>query len=208
MTNLIIPDEPGQSHGRYAARPLHCPLTLPECLTQPAGADNVVGAARPFPIYMKTALFLCATLLRAGAGLAQQITPDLVPPLAFVALQEQYPLAAHVRWAKTHGLSEARFTIGQAPQAIRFGSGGDVEARVADLDTSALPSPVRRRLAIRYSDLTFCKATRVENIKSGAVTYEAEACGSDNPDVITFTADGREVRRPRPRPRHLVPAGN
>ena len=157
---------------------------------------------------MKTVLLLCATLLRAGAGLAQQITPDLVPPLAFVALQEQYPHAAHVRWAKTHGLYEARFTIGQAPQAVRFRSSGEVEAWVADLDTSALPSPVRRMLAIRYSDLRFCKATRIENMKSGAITYEAEACDSANPDVITFTADGREVRRPRNRPRRLAPTGN
>ncbi|ALW85219.1 hypothetical protein AUC43_08995 [Hymenobacter sedentarius] len=151
---------------------------------------------------MKTALLLCAILLRAGAGLGQQITPDLVPPLAFVELQKQYPLAANVRWAKTHGLYEARFVLDQAPHVIRYRPNGDVEATVTDLaGTSALPAPVQRMLGLRYPDLTFCKVAKIENVKTGDVTYETESCDADNPDVITFTPDGREVHRPRPRRR-------
>ena len=67
---------------------------------------------------------------------------------------------------------------------------------LAAIETSALPATIRQWLATRYPDLNFCKAAKVENARSGEMTYEAEVCESSLRRIIAFTAEGKELRRP------------
>lgn len=145
---------------------------------------------------MKTRLLLCALLLVAGASHAQLITPDLVPPLAFVALQQHYPLATKVQWKKTQGLYQASFTQSQAVQLIRFSNDGDVEATGIPLALSALPASVRHTLVAHYPSRKVCQAARFVNARTAAITYETATCESNVSRTLVFNADGTKMRRP------------
>ena len=144
---------------------------------------------------MKTFLLLGAALLLAGGSHAQLINPDLVPPLAFAALQRHYPLATKVQWKKTQGLYQASFAQGQALQSVRFSNDGDVEATGAPLALSALPASVRHTLAVHYPSRRVCQAAIFVNARTEAITYEAATCESNISQTLVFTADGRKLRR-------------
>lgn len=145
---------------------------------------------------MKTLLLLCGALLLAGRSHAQLISSDLVPPLAFVALQQHYPLATRVQWKKTQGLYQASFTQGQVQQSVRFTDYGDVEATGAPLTLSALPASVRLTLAAHYPSRIVCQAAKFVNVRTKAITYETATCESSISRTLVFTADGRKMRRP------------
>lgn len=144
---------------------------------------------------MKTLFLLCAALLLAGGSHAQLISPDLVPPLAFVALQQHYPRATEVQWKKTQGLYQASFSEDQAQKFVRFTDSGDVEATGFALDISALPASVRSTLADHYPSRKVCQAARFVNARTEAITYEAATCESSVSRTLAFTADGRKVSR-------------
>ncbi|MDO7850426.1 hypothetical protein [Hymenobacter convexus] len=145
---------------------------------------------------MKTFLLLCAALLLAGGSQAQLISPDRVPPLAFVALQQHYPLATQVRWKRTQGLYQASFTQSQAVQLVRFSNDGDVEATGAPLELSALPASVRRTLIDHYPSRKICQAARFVNARTAVITYEAATCESNLSRTLVFNADGTKLRHP------------
>ena len=144
---------------------------------------------------MKTLLLLCAALVLAGSSHAQLITPDQVPPLAFVALQQQYPQATQVQWKKTQGLFQVSFTQGKVQQFIRFTDDGDAEATGAPLAVSALPASVLHTLTAHYPSRKVCQAAKFVNARTAAITYEAATCESNVSLTLVFTADGRKVRR-------------
>ena len=144
---------------------------------------------------MKTLLWLCAALLLAGGSHAQLISPDLVPPLAFVALQQQYPHATKVQWKKTRGLYQASFNQDQDQQFIRFSDNGDVEATGVPLAISALPASVRYTLVAHYPSRKVCQAAKFVNARTEAITYEAATCESSLSRTLVFTADGRKMRQ-------------
>ncbi|GAB3300250.1 hypothetical protein ACFQT0_29490 [Hymenobacter humi] len=145
---------------------------------------------------MKTILLLCGILVHSIVGLAQQIPSEEVPPLAFLALQKQYPAASKVQWNRIHGLYEVHFVVGDDEHELRYRDNGDLDATVTAIETSALPAPIRQWLATRYPDLNFCKAAKVVNAASGEMTYEAEVCESSLRSIIAFTPEGKELRRP------------
>ena len=145
---------------------------------------------------MKTLFLLGAALLLAGGSHAQFISPDLVPPLAFVALQQQYPHATQVRWKKTQGLYQASFSQGPDQQAVRFTDNGDVEATGIVMAISALPASVRHTLAAHYPSRKVCQAIRFVNARTAAITYEAATCESNVSRTLVFTADGHKMRLP------------
>ena len=144
---------------------------------------------------MKTLFLLCAALLLAGRSHAQLISSELVPPLAFVALQQQYPLATKVQWKKTQGLYQASFNQGAAQQLVRFTDGGDVEATGVPLALSALPASVRHTLAAHYPTRQICRADKFINTRTTAITYETATCESNISRTLVFTADGRKLRQ-------------
>ena len=144
---------------------------------------------------MKTLLMLCAAVVLAGSSHAQLIGPGQVPPLAFVALQQQYPLATQVQWKRTQGLYQVSFTQSQAQQFVRYTHAGDVEATGAPLALGALPAPVRHTLVAHYPSREVCQAARFVNARTAAITYEAATCESNVSRTLVFTADGRKVRR-------------
>ncbi|MDB5267792.1 MAG: hypothetical protein JWP58_832 [Hymenobacter sp.] len=143
---------------------------------------------------MKTIVLLCAALLLAGSSQAQLISPDQVPPLAFVALQQHYPQATQVQWKKTQGLYQASFTQSQAQQLVRFSDDGDVEATGVLMDTSALPASVRQTLTDHYPSRKVCQAFKFVNARTAAITYETATCESNLSRTLVFTADGRKMR--------------
>ena len=145
---------------------------------------------------MKPLLLLCALFLMAGAGHAQLITSDLVPPLAFVALQQHYPLARKVQWKKTQGLYQARFTQSRAVQLVRFSADGDVEATGAPLALNALPASVRYTLVAHYPSRKVCQADKFVNARTQAITYETATCESNVSRTLVFNADGTKLRQP------------
>ena len=145
---------------------------------------------------MKPLLLLCVLILAARAGHAQLITPDLVPPLAFVSLQQHYPLATAVQWKKTQGLYQARFTQSQAVQLVRFSDDGDVEATGAPLALNALPASVRHTLVAYYPSRKVCQADKFVNARTQAITYETATCESNVSRTLVFNADGTKLRRP------------
>jgi hypothetical protein len=144
---------------------------------------------------MKALLMLSAALLLAGGSHAQLITPDLVPPLAFVALQQHYPLARQVQWKRTQGLYQASYTQGTGQQFVRFTTNGDVEATGVPLALSALPASVRHTLVVHYPSRKVCQAARFVNARTAAVTFEAATCESNLSRTLVFTADGLKMRR-------------
>ena len=145
---------------------------------------------------MKPLLLLCALFLVAGAGHAQLITPDLVPPLPFVALQQHYPLATKVQWKKTQGLYQARFTLSQGVQLVRFSNDGDVEATGVPLPLNALPASVRHTLVAHYPSRKVCQADKFVNARTQAISYETATCESNISRTLFFNADGTKMRRP------------
>lgn len=149
---------------------------------------------------MRTFLVLSAALLLSGSTHAQLIGPEQVPPLAFLALQQQYPLATKVQWKKTQGLYQVSFGQGQGgPQFVRFTHAGDVEATGVPLAVSALPGSVRRTLAAHYPSRQVCQAARFVNARTAAITYETATCETNISRTLVFTADGRKQHRASPR---------
>ena len=144
---------------------------------------------------MKFLLIPCALFLVARPSHAQVITPDLVPPLAFVALQQHYPLAKEVQWKRTQGLYQARFTQSQAVQLVRFSTDGDVEATGAPLALTALPASVRHTLVAHYPSRKVCQADKFVNARTLAITYETATCESNVSRTLVFNADGTKLRR-------------
>ena len=144
---------------------------------------------------MKTLLLLSTLLLRAGAGHAQLISPDLVPPLAFAALQQHYPRATRVQWKKTQGLYQVSFNQGTGQQFVRFTDDGDVEATGTPIALSALPASVRHTLTAHYPSRKVCQAARFVNARTAAITYETATCESNLSRTLVFTADGLKQRR-------------
>ena len=144
---------------------------------------------------MKTFLLLCAALVLAGSSHAQLISPDQVPPLAFVALQQQYPHATRVQWKRTQGLYQVSFNQGPVQQFVRFTENGDVAATGTPLTISTLPASVRHTLAAHYPSRKVCQAARFVNARTKAITYEAATCESSLSRTLVFTADGRKAPR-------------
>lgn len=145
---------------------------------------------------MKPILLLSAALLLASGSHAQLIGPEEVPPLAFVALQQQYPLATQVRWKRTQGLYQVSFSQSAGQQFVRFTSNGDMEATGVPLAVVAPPATVRHTLAAHYSSREICQAARFVNARTAAVTYEAATCESNLSRMLVFTPDGIKVRQP------------
>ena len=145
---------------------------------------------------MKTLLLLGAALGLAGSSHAQLIGPDQVPPLAFVALQQQYPHATKVQLKKTQGLYQVSFDQGPGQQFVRFTHDGDVEATGTPLALSALPDQVRHTLVAHYPSRKVCQAAKFVNARTEAITYEAATCESNLSRTLVFTADGRKLRHP------------
>ena len=146
---------------------------------------------------MKTLVLVCTLFLGARASQAQLITPDMVPPLAFAALQQHYPLATQVQWKRTQGLYQVSFSQGPGQQFVRFTDGGDVEATGVPLTLSALPASVRHTLTAHYPSRKVCQAAKFVNIRTAAITYEAGTCESNISRTLVFNADGTKLRRPR-----------
>ena len=144
---------------------------------------------------MKTLFLLWAALLLSGSSRAQLIGPDQVPPLAFAALQQQYPLATQVQWKRTQGLYQVSFSQGPSQHFVRFTVDGDVEATGAPLAVNDLPPSVRQTLAAHYPSRKVCQAAKFVNTRTEAITYEAATCESSLSRTLVFTADGLKVRR-------------
>ena len=146
---------------------------------------------------MKTfLLLLCAAQLLARGSQAQLLSPSQVPPLAFVALQQQYPLATQVQWRRTQGLYQVSFSQGAGQQFARFTTTGDMESTGRPLALSALPASVRHTLDAYYPSRRVCLAARFVNTRTRVITYETATCESSISRTLVFTADGRKVRRP------------
>jgi hypothetical protein len=132
---------------------------------------------------MKTLLLLCAALLLACGSQAQLLSPNQVPPLAFVALQQQYPLATQVQWKRTQGLYQVSFSQGSGQQFVRFTTTGDMES-------------TGRPLALYYPSRQVCLAAKFVNVHTQVITYETATCESSISRTLVFTTDGRKVGRP------------
>ena len=145
---------------------------------------------------MKTLFFFSAALLLAGSGHAQLIGSDQVPPLAFVALQQHYPLATQVQWKKTQGLYQVSFNQRTGQQFVRFTANGDVEATGVPLALNALPAGVRHTLTDHYPSRKVCQAAKFTNARTEAITYETATCESNDSRTLVFNSDGTKLRRP------------
>ncbi|WP_125916984.1 hypothetical protein [Hymenobacter coccineus] len=142
---------------------------------------------------------LLGALLLPGRAVHAQTMPDAeVPPLAYVALQQQYPQARHVTWRRVQDWYQASYTQGPARRLVRFSINGDVEATGQDLALGALPAPVRHVLATYYPTRTFCRAIEVTNARTGGLTYEMATCETAFSRTVTLTANGRKIPRVRP----------
>ncbi|GAA4054785.1 hypothetical protein GCM10022409_47350 [Hymenobacter glaciei] len=145
---------------------------------------------------MKNLLLLGSLFLVAGASHAQLISPDQVPPLAFVALQQHYPLATQVQWKRTQGLYQVSFNQPTGQQFVRFTANGDVAATGVPLALSALPASVRHTLTDHYPSRKVCQAAKFVNARTKAITYETATCESNLSRTLVFNADGTKLRRP------------
>ena len=88
--------------------------------TRPLRLPGLLGAG------LKTLLLLIAAL-GPGPGAHEQAIPAAqVPPLAFVALQRQFPQAHNVKWKRAQGWYKASYTQSQAHRLVRFDANGDM----------------------------------------------------------------------------------
>ena len=146
---------------------------------------------------MKTPLLLFAALLLAQASHAQAIADAQVPPLAFAALQAQYPQARSVKWKRAQGWYQASYSQSQVRRLVRFNPNGNVEATGTAVALGTLPLPVRRTLTNHYPSRKFCQADQITDTQTGSLTYELATCESFISSTITLTADGLKVPRAR-----------
>ncbi len=149
---------------------------------------------------MKTLLLLVALLWGPAAAPAQAIADAQVPPLAFVALQMQYPQARNVHWKRAQGWYQASYLHNETHRLVRFDANGDVRATGYDLPPAALPLPVRRTLAQRFLNRKICQAAAITNAHTGETTYEMATCESYVSNTIVLTANGLKApyaRRPQ-----------
>ena len=141
-------------------------------------------------------LFFAAVALGPAAH-AQAVADALVPPLAFVALQQQYPQARHVQWKRTQGWYQASYTQNQTHRLVRFDTNGDVQATGLGVASSALPAPVRRALTQRFPNRKICQAAAITNADTKELTYEMATCESYISSTIILNANG--VKTPKAR---------
>ena len=146
---------------------------------------------------MKTRLLLFAVLLLAHPSPAQGIPDAQVPPLAFVALQAQYPQARNVKWKRAQGWYQASYTQSQVRRLVRFNPNGDVQATGTAVTLGTLPLPVRLTLTNRYPSRKFCQADEITNAQTRGITYELATCESFISSTVVLTADGVKVPRIR-----------
>ena len=144
---------------------------------------------------MKTPLLLFAVLLLGPALRAQSIPDAQVPPLAFVALQQQYPQARNVKWKRAQGWYQASYTQSQVRRLVRFNPNGDVQATGTAVALDTLPLPVRRTLTNRYPSRKICQADQITNAQTRGITYELATCESFISNTIVLTANGLKVPR-------------
>ena len=143
-------------------------------------------------------LLLLVALLQGLASSAQAIPDAQVPPLAFLALQMQYPQARNVKWKRAQGWYQASYTQRQAYRLVRFNPNGDVEATGTAIVVRTLPLPVRRTLINHYPSRKVCQANEITNTRTGNLTYEMATCESFISSTIVLTANGLKVRPTRP----------
>jgi hypothetical protein len=145
------------------------------------------------------ALLLVAAALAPGRmAHAQALADAQVPPLPYVAMQRQYPLAQQVTWRRFQSWYQASYAQGPARRLVRFNSNGDVEATGADMALSALSAPIWYTLTTYYPTRTFCRAIEVTNARTGGLTYEMATCETASSRTVTLTANGRKIPRARP----------
>jgi hypothetical protein len=146
----------------------------------------------------KTLLLLLVTLALPQAVQAQTIAEENVPPLAFGAMLQLYPLARQVKWRRVQEWYQASYTQRQTYRLVRFTTTGEVAATGQDLALGALSLPIKRTLATYYPTRTICRAIEITNTQTGGLTYEMATCETASSRTITLTANGRKLSRPRP----------
>jgi hypothetical protein len=122
-----------------------------------------------------------------------------VPPLPYVTMQRQYPLARQVTWRHFKSWYQASYAQGSARRLVRFNMNGDVEATGQDIALGALSAPIRHVLTTYYPTRTFCRAIEVTNARTGGLTYEMATCETAFSRTVTLTANGRKIPRTRPK---------
>ncbi|QKG55243.1 hypothetical protein GKZ68_00460 [Hymenobacter sp. BRD128] len=120
-----------------------------------------------------------------------------VPPLAYGAMFQQYPLARQVTWRRYQDWYQASYTQSQAHRLVRFSSNGDVEATGQDMALSALSLPIQHTLTTYYPTRTICRAIEVTNARTRDLTYEMATCETAFSRTITLTANGQKIPRLR-----------
>jgi hypothetical protein len=105
---------------------------------------------RLIQVGLKILLLLAATLGPGSAARAQALAEAQVPPLPYVAMQQQYPLARQVTWRRFQSWYQASYAQGSARRLVRFNLNGDVEATGQDLALSALSAPIQYTLSKYY----------------------------------------------------------
>lgn len=116
-----------------------------------------------------------------------------VPPLAFVALQAQYPQARNVQWKRAQGWYQASYTQSQVRRLVRFNPNGEVRATGTAVALGTLPLPVRLTLTNRYPSRKFCQADQITNARTKGITYEMATCEHFISSTVILTANGVKV---------------
>ncbi|MET4072844.1 hypothetical protein [Hymenobacter sp. UYCo722] len=146
---------------------------------------------------MKTFFLLFVANSWGLASHAQAIPDAQVPPLAFLALQQQYPQARNVKWKRTQGWYQASYTQNQVRRLVRFSPEGDVEATGTAIALGTLPLPVRRTLTDHYPSRKICQADQITNARTGNLTYELATCESFISNTIVLTTNGMKAPHAR-----------
>jgi|GEM_PF-2075792 len=144
---------------------------------------------------MKKLVLLAVSILLASTAMAQPISAEQVPPLAFVALQQHYPQAQNVRWKRAQGWYQASYSQNAAQRLVRFSDSGDVEATGENISLTALPLPVRNTLTKHYPTRKICQAARITNARTKAITYEVATCETFISRTIVLMPNGVKVPR-------------
>jgi hypothetical protein len=137
------------------------------------------------------AILICFGIV--SFGFAQKTKGDEIPQAVTAAFAKKYPEAKSVKWEKEDGVYEASFDLHKEEISAQFDTAGNLKEVETEIETAALPAPVKNSLSKDYAGYKVKEAAKI--VSENSTTYEAELKkGKESFDLI-FSEDGKLLKK-------------
>ena len=124
---------------------------------------------------------------------AQGVAPNKIPQTIKVKVDSLFPKVSKVEWSKKGLKYEADFLYENRSISITFNKKGNIVKAAKEIDYAQLPSPIREKIAKRYSDYKLYFF--LENVHKGKIDYEVEIMKGRNFYILNYKENGELLNK-------------